>query len=167
MSRLLQAAQDEAIIELTPLLRRRKAGQAAGVAQATWYRNNRRSPAQVRPARVRKPHPAALSQAERERVRAVLNERFADAAPATASFTPLDEGTYRASVSTTYRILREHGEVGRDRRRQATHPPRTAPELVADAPNRVWASRCSSPRPPASTVSIPARSPCMPIAARR
>lgn len=38
-----------------------------------------------------------------------------------------------------YRILREHGEVGTDRRRQATHPPRAVPELVADAPNRVWA----------------------------
>lgn len=139
MNQLLQAAQDEAIIELTPLLGRRRACQAAGVAQATWYRKNRQSPAPLRPPRVRKPHPAALSQAERERVRAVLNERFADAAPATAYFTLLDEGAYLASVSTMYRILRQHGEVGADRRRQATHPPRTVPELVADAPNQVWA----------------------------
>ncbi|GAA4927458.1 transposase InsO family protein [Nonomuraea thailandensis] len=139
MNQFLQLAQDEAIKHLTPLLGRRKACQAAGVSQATWYRSNRQSPAPVRPARARKPHPAALSHAERERVRAVLNERFADAAPATAYFALLDEGTYLASVSTMYRILREHGEVGRDRRRQATHPPRTVPELVADAPNRVWA----------------------------
>ncbi|NJP98423.1 transposase family protein [Nonomuraea sp. FMUSA5-5] len=47
--------------------------------------------------------------------------------------------TYLASQSTMYRILRQHGEVGRDRRRQASHPPRAIPELVADAPNVVWA----------------------------
>jgi putative transposase len=34
-----------------------------------------------------------------------------------------------------YRILREHGEV-RERRRQATHPPRMKPELVATGPNQ-------------------------------
>ncbi|MFI6985260.1 transposase [Embleya sp. NPDC050154] len=36
-----------------------------------------------------------------------------------------------------YRILRERAEV-RERRRQAAHPPRVKPELVATAPNTVW-----------------------------
>jgi putative transposase len=36
-----------------------------------------------------------------------------------------------------YRILRTAGQNG-ERRRQATHPARTKPELVADAPNQVW-----------------------------
>jgi len=37
-----------------------------------------------------------------------------------------------------YRLLRaRHGQV-RERRRQATHPAKVKPELVADAPNRVW-----------------------------
>jgi hypothetical protein len=36
-----------------------------------------------------------------------------------------------------YRLLRANGEV-RERRRQATHPPRTIPELVATRPNEVW-----------------------------
>jgi Integrase core domain len=36
-----------------------------------------------------------------------------------------------------YRVLRAEGEVA-ERRRQATHPPTVKPELVADAPNRVW-----------------------------
>ncbi|TMR09213.1 DDE-type integrase/transposase/recombinase [Nonomuraea turkmeniaca] len=63
-----------------------------------------------------------MSPAEREQVRAVLNERFADASPATAYYSLLDEGVYLASQSTMYRILRAHGEVGTDRRRQATHP---------------------------------------------
>src|SRR5690606_30335844 len=48
-----------------------------------------------------------------------------------------DEGTYLCSESTMYRILRERGEV-RERRRQAQHPPRVRPELVAHAPNEVW-----------------------------
>jgi putative transposase len=36
-----------------------------------------------------------------------------------------------------YRLLHAQGEV-RERRRQATHPATVKPELVADAPNRVW-----------------------------
>jgi putative transposase len=36
-----------------------------------------------------------------------------------------------------YRILRAAGQNG-ERRRQATHPARTKPELVASAPNQVW-----------------------------
>lgn len=139
MTEIVQAAQAEAIEVLARLLGRRNACAAAGVAQATWYRKNRQSPAPVRPVTPRKPHPSALSQAERDHVRAVLNERFADASPATAYFSLLDEGVYLASESTMYRILREHGEVGPDRRRQATHPPKTIPELFADAPNLVWA----------------------------
>ncbi len=46
-------------------------------------------------------------------------------------------GTYLASVSTMYRLLREHGETG-DRRRHATHPARVKPELLATAPNQCW-----------------------------
>ena len=40
-------------------------------------------------------------------------------------------------MSTMYRILREHDLAG-ERRRQATHPARTRPELVATAPGQVW-----------------------------
>jgi transposase InsO family protein len=57
--------------------------------------------------------------------------------PATVYHTLLDEGVYLCSVSSMYRILREHGEV-RERRRQAVHPPRVKPELVATQPNQVW-----------------------------
>jgi hypothetical protein len=51
--------------------------------------------------------------------------------------TLLDEGSYLGSPSTMYRVLRSAGEV-RERRRIATHPPRTIPELVATRPNEVW-----------------------------
>ncbi|MCQ0025540.1 hypothetical protein M4914_23115 [Streptomyces somaliensis DSM 40738] len=54
-----------------------------------------------------------------------------DKAPATVHHELLDEGAYVASVSTVYRILREHGEA-RERRRQAIRP-----EPVATSANRV------------------------------
>lgn len=47
-----------------------------------------------------------------------------------------------------YRILRERGEV-RERRRQAVHPPRTIPELVASGPNEVWSYDATALRGPA------------------
>jgi transposase InsO family protein len=49
----------------------------------------------------------------------------------------LDEGTYLASTSTMYRLLRANAEV-RERRRQATHPAAKKPELLASGPNQVW-----------------------------
>ncbi|MBP2366862.1 putative transposase [Pseudonocardia parietis] len=71
-------------------------------------------------------------------MRELLNsEAYVDEAPATVYAKLLDDGEYYCSISTMYRILREHGEV-RERRRQATHPPRVKPELVATGPNRVW-----------------------------
>jgi putative transposase len=52
-------------------------------------------------------------------------------------FSLLDEGVYLASESSFYRILRAHDEV-RERRRQATHPAKKKPELVAARPLVVW-----------------------------
>src|SRR3954453_21192890 len=102
--------------------------------------------------RERRPQPRALSEVERDTVRALLNSPdFVDKAPATVYHELLDEGVYVASVSSMYRVLREHGEVG-ERRRQAVHPARAKPELVATAPNTVWSWAGSrgtrSPRPP-------------------
>ena len=93
-------------------------------------------PAPVRPARPRPPN--ALSDAERDRVLGVLTEaRFADRAVAQTWAVLLDEGTYLCSMSTMHRILREHDLAG-ERRRQATHPPRKKPELLATKPGQVW-----------------------------
>ncbi|MDH6580850.1 putative transposase [Kitasatospora sp. MAP5-34] len=78
-------------------------------------------------------------------------ERFADMAPAAIYATLLDEGRYLCSESTMYRILRERGEV-RERRRQATHPPRKKPELMADAPNQVWSWDVTKMHGPAKRV---------------
>jgi putative transposase len=81
---------------------------------------------------------ASLTSTERDEVRAVLNTpEHVDKAPANVYHELLDQGVYLASVSTMYRVLREHDEV-HERRRQATHPARVKPELVATAPNSCW-----------------------------
>jgi putative transposase len=129
---------DEAITDLRPLVGTREACRVTGWAQATHYRRHRSSPAPVRPPRERTPQPRALSAAERTAVRAVLNSaEHVDKAPATVYHELLDAGVYLASISTMYRILRAHHEV-HERRRQAVHPARVKPELVATRPNTCW-----------------------------
>ena len=132
---------DAAIAELTDLVGVRAACAAVGRPRATHYRLHRSSPAPPRTPQPRpepKAQPRALSPAERAEVLDVLHdERFVDVSPGEVHAILLDEGRYLCSESTMYRILRAHGEVG-DRRRQATHPPRVKPELVAHAPNECW-----------------------------
>lgn len=113
----------------------RAACRAVGRPRATHYRALR--PRQFGPRSPRPTPPNALRPTECDAVLEVLRGRFVDAAPAQAWATLLDEGHYLASESTMYRLLRKTGEV-RERRRQATHPPRTIPELVALGPNEVW-----------------------------
>lgn len=90
------------------------------------------------PARRRPTPPNALSAAERSAVLDVLtSRRFVDKSVAQTWATLLDEGVYLASRSTMHRLLRRAGQAG-ERRRQATHPTRTPPELVARKPGDVW-----------------------------
>jgi putative transposase len=129
---------DAAIDELTPVVGVRGACSAVGEAQARWYRRHRQGPPPPRPERVPKPQPRALSEIERKEVRRVLNsEEHVDEAPATVYAKLLDDGVYLGSVSTMYRVLRDHDEV-RERRRHATHPAAKKPELVAEKPNDCW-----------------------------
>ncbi len=121
---------------IEPLLGTKVACAAVGRARATHYRRRR-------PGRVteRGPRPAPANKLTESEVQTVLDtlrsERFVDCSPDQVFFTLLDEDTYLASVSTFYRILRSNHEV-RERRRQATHPAKTKPELVADRPLVVW-----------------------------
>jgi putative transposase len=135
---VIRTAIEAAVAALTPLVGRRRACAAAGWPRATWYRRHQPGPTPGHPPRPRRPQPRALAATEQAAVLDVLHsERFADAAPATVYATLLDEGRYLASVPTMYRLLHAAGEV-RERRRQATHPPRVKPELVATRPNEVW-----------------------------
>jgi putative transposase len=66
-----------------------------------------------------------------------MNSRaYAQLPPAQIYARELDEGRYHCSVRTMYRILEAAGQCG-ERRRIATHPAKTLPELVATAPMQV------------------------------
>jgi putative transposase len=127
---------DECFNAIEPMLGTRAACAAVGRPRATHYRR------QAPPApRSTTPQPAPPNKLTDEEIGQVLDvlrsERFVDLSPAQVFHILLDEGTYLASVSTYYRLLRAAGEV-RERRRQATHPPRVRPELVARRPLVVW-----------------------------
>jgi putative transposase len=100
--------------ELKGLVGTHGACAALGRSRATHYRRCRGP--RLGPPAPRPTPPSALSPNEREQVLGLLRGRFVDAAPAQAWATLLDEGTYLASESTMYRLLRATGE-SKDRRR--------------------------------------------------
>ena len=127
---------DAAFVELAPLTSTATACALLGKARATHYRAQR--PAVPRPRATRPVPPNALTESERAAILDVLNSaRFADKSVAQAWATLLDEGIYLASRSTMHRVLRAAG-CSRERRRQATHPARAKPELLATGPGQVW-----------------------------
>ena len=106
-----------------------------GRSRATHYR--RLNPPAPRERAPRSAPPSALTPAEREQVLALLNRPdCADLPPAQVWARELDEGRYWCSERTMYRILAAAGQNG-ERRRQATHPAKTVPQLVATAPCQV------------------------------
>ena len=112
-----------AVMQLSSTVGVESACDALGVARASFYRRRPRLGSTPSVARALRPVSVrALSCAERESVRAVLNcERFQDCAPAAIHATLLDEGQYLCSTRTMYRILQEDGAT-RERRDQLTHP---------------------------------------------
>jgi len=128
-----------AFSELVPLATKTAACRILGKSRATLHRQeNPRPESREMAGRERAPHPAALSEEEREQVLAALDsDRLADKSPAQAWATLLDEGRYYCSIRTMYRVLASRDEV-RERRAQAAHPPRVRPELVATGPDQVW-----------------------------
>jgi putative transposase len=145
---------DQALAELEPLTSVTIACRLLGKPRATLYRHRNPAPKPERPPDSRPAHPAALSPAERAQLLAVLDgQRFADKSPAQAWAILLDEGTYLASVSTMYRVLRAEGQV-RERRAQAAHPPRARPELVATGPSQVWSWDIERHEAPVNRVGV-------------
>lgn len=114
----------------------RQAAALTGVSRASMHRAARPEP--TGGDGFERPEPAnKLSQAERDQVLAVLHsDRFVDQAPQQIYATLLSEGQYLCSVSTMYRVLHDHQQV-KERRRQARHPARKVPELVAYGPGEV------------------------------
>lgn len=114
----------------------REAASLTGIPRSTAARRRR---ARSTPPAPREVTPAnRLSCAERAQVLAVLNsDEFVDTTPMQVYATLLDRGIYLCSVTTMYRILAEQSQV-RERRRQARHPARAVPELVAKGPGQVY-----------------------------
>jgi putative transposase len=122
---------------LEPLLGTKASCRISGLARATLYRRRAPRPAGGAPA-MRPSPPNALSLQEKAQLLAALNSaEFVDKSPRQVWAALLDRGTYLASVSTMYRLLRAGGQV-RERRAQARHEPLKKPHLVARDPNEVW-----------------------------
>jgi len=127
---------DTAMSDLEPLIGVKPACALTGRSRATRYRAL--TGPVLGPRRPRPSPPNALSDTERGEVLALLRSpAYCDHAVAQVWARELDAGRYVCSISSMYRVLRTVGEV-RERRSQATHPPRVRPELVAHAPNQVW-----------------------------
>ncbi|WP_329142533.1 hypothetical protein OIU91_02700 [Streptomyces sp. NBC_01456] len=110
-----------------------------GHSRATHCRRLSPTP---KPAPSPRPAPASvLSLAERAEILALLNRpEYVDLPPAQVWARELDAGNCWCSQRTMYRILSAAGQNG-ERRRQATHPPRVIPELVATGPSQVFTCR--------------------------
>ena len=123
-----------------------------GIARATHYRQASPRGPRHGPWLPRTPPPAALSPTERAQVLDLLaSPTYADLSIPQVWARELDEGRYRCSISTMYRIARAAGQVS-ERRRQATHPARVRPELVAHGPNEVWSWDITALKGPAKGV---------------
>ena len=122
---------------LTSLLGVVRACALVGRSRATHHRHANPKPRALGP-HPKARHPAELSAAERSAMLEVLtSEGYADLSVAQVWARELDAGRYHCSQRTMHRILAAAAMNG-ERRRQATHPPRKIPELVATAANDVW-----------------------------
>lgn len=120
-----------------------------GRSRATHYRRVR--PPVLGPTRPRRASEGGqvLSGAERAAVFSLINrDEYADLSIPQIYMRELDAGNYICSVSSMYRIARAAGQ-SRERRRQATHPPKVKPELMADGSSQVWSWDITKLRGPA------------------
>ena len=120
------------------------------IARATYYRHLEPAP-EILP-RNRPAPPRTLRRGERQEVLDVRHaDRFVDRAPAEIYATLRDEGTYRCSLRTLYRVWASASEVW-ERRNQLRHPNYQAPPLLATAPHQVWSWDLTKLRGPAKWV---------------
>jgi len=132
---------------LTAILPVYRSCALAGVPRGSYYRTLA-GPLQ-RESMQRPAPPNKLTDTEQQELITALNSaRFVDKAPRQVWAALLDEGTYLASVSTMYRLLRARDQV-RERRAQARHEARKKPYLVARAPNEIFSWDITKLRGPA------------------
>lgn len=152
MTRAAYAAwQSESVQDLTVSVGVVEACRLVGRSRATHHRHEHPKPPVQGPRR-RVQHPAELAPEERERILALLNsEAYAEMSVNQVWARELDEGRYWCSRRTMYRILAAANLSG-ERRRQASHPPRAIPELVATCPGAVWSWDITKMRGPSKGV---------------
>jgi putative transposase len=126
-----------------------KACVLLGRARATHYRHAKGPMHGPRTARIIPDNGQAMTGAERAAVLTLINSPvYADLSIGQIWARELDKGRYWCSASSMYRIAREAGQ-SRERRRQASHPAKVKPELLADGPNQVWTWDITKLRGPA------------------
>lgn len=116
-----------------------KACDSVALARRTYYAWKRPPtvPAPSQEPSTPRPHPRALSEAQREEALTVLNSpRFADQSASQVHATLLDEGVYLCSERTLYRLLKEAGQNAARYQRQRPAAPK--PELLARRPCELW-----------------------------
>ena len=123
---------------------------AWGVSPAPVYRHRQPAePVAARPAPLR-----ARARSERQGVLDTRHtDRFLDQAPAQGHATLLDEGVYRCSPRTMYRILDAAGDV-QERRDQVWRPPYAKPERMTTRPHELWSWDITKLRGPAKWASF-------------
>ena len=110
------------------------------------------------PARVLGPrprpasHPSSLTETEQTAIIALFTSaEYQNLAVPQVWARELDQGRYYASQRTMYRVLAAYGMDG-ERRRQATHPAKKIPELIATTPHCVWSWDITKMRGPVKGV---------------
>jgi transposase InsO family protein len=142
----VNAAFDELRAVEVPL---RRACALIGRARATHYRHSKPPVQGPRKPRTTPDNGQALTGSERAAVLALINApKYADLAICQIWARELDEGNYLCSKSSMYRVAAAAGQT-KERRRQATHPPKVKPELLADGPSQVWTWDITKLRGPA------------------
>lgn len=109
------------------------------LSRATYYRDTavKEPKADMVPHRDRE-QPATLQEAEKAGIRDLLClEENNSLSISKVFYKAFDEGIHIASRRSWYRVAKE-AKLSGDRRRQATHPPKKIPQLIAHCPNTVW-----------------------------
>jgi putative transposase len=116
-----------------------KALDLLGLSSATYYRDKTPTAlkAVVVPHKDRVQPQSLLLEEWAEIVRLLTLEENARLSVGKVFYKLLDQGINIASMRSWHRIAAKEKLSG-DQRRQATHPPKKIPQLLACAPNKVW-----------------------------
>ena len=115
-----------------------KACEVLEISERTYYRWKSNPNGDLRKG-AKKNTPRKLTEAEKQEIIDIsCDERFVDSNPYQIVAILLEEGTYVASASTFYRVLRENDMVHHRRKGRPGKKRNRPPELIATGPNQVW-----------------------------